>query len=86
MGMSRITITLDDETLSELRDRAPKGEVSAYVLEAIRSRLRRDPIVDLLDQLDEVYGASTPADLDEGRQWWESINQSSSSTAEPSSP
>lgn len=84
--MTRITITLDEETLAQLRERAPKGEVSAYVLEAVRARLRRDPVDDLLDRLDELFGPLDGDEVDEGESWWKSISQSLSSTAEPLSP
>jgi len=83
--MSRITITLDDETLAELRGQAGPGELSAYVLEAIRSRLRVEPIDRLLIRLDDAYGPLTDDELEEGEEWWHSVKERWSSMPERSS-
>ena len=54
MATTRITITLDAELLAELKSRVGPGGVSSYVVEALRARLRKDPILELLDKLDEM--------------------------------
>jgi Arc/MetJ family transcription regulator len=82
--MSRITITVDDDVLAEVRSIVAPGEVSAYVLEALRQRLRRDPLQGLLDQLDEWYGPLTDDEKAEGDQWWREVNEKFSSMQEPS--
>ena len=83
--MSRITITVDDDVLAEVRSIVAPGEVSAYVLEALRQRLRCDPLQRLLDQLDEWYGPLTDEERAEGDQWWKDINEKFSSMQELSS-
>jgi len=59
MTMTRITVTVDEATLAELKERVGPGEVSAFVVEALRQKLRVDPIVELLAQLDVMYGPLT---------------------------
>ena len=51
MAATRITITVDEDVLDELKSRVGPGEVSAYVVDALRARLRKDPILELLDKL-----------------------------------
>lgn len=85
MSVSRITITIDDDTLAELRQQAGQGEVSAYVVEALRERLRRDPVERLLARLDDLYGPLTADEIEAGEQWWDQMMQRLSSTQEPSS-
>ena len=40
-----------------------------------RSRLPKDPIVELLDQLDEMYGPLTDEQIADGEQWWTEANE-----------
>ncbi len=75
MATTRITITLDAELLDELRSRVGRGGVSAYVVEAVKDRLRKDPILELLDQLDEMYGPLTDEQIAEGEQWLKQANE-----------
>jgi hypothetical protein len=71
MATDRITITIDEDVLAELRARVGPGEVSAYVVEAVRAKLQRDPVLDMLDQLDRLdpTGPLTQEELTEGNQW-----------------
>lgn len=85
MAATRITITVDEEVLDELKSRVGPGEVSSYVVEALRARLRRDPILELLDKLDDIYGPLTDDEIAEGEQWLKEANERLSLTLEPSS-
>ena len=85
MTAARVTITIDEETLAELKERVGPGEVSAFVVEALRHKLRIDPIKELLQQLDEMYGPLTEQELEEGAEWYDQAIQRLSSTLEPSS-
>ena len=85
MTATRITVTVDSETLAELRQRVGPGEVSAFVVEALRHKLRIDPIKELLRQLDEMYEPLTELELKEGAEWYDQAIQRLSSTLEPSS-
>ena len=74
MSMTRITVTVDDGTLAELKQIAPKGAVSAFVLEAIREKLQVDPIKRMLRQLDEIYGPVDDPMIDaEAKEWVEGL-------------
>ena len=70
MAQERITITIDPEVLEELRTQVPSGEISAYVVEALRRRLRRDPVMELLDDLDQRFGPTSEASKKEAEQWF----------------
>ncbi len=85
MTATRITITVDEDVLNELKSRVAPGEVSAYVVEALRAKLQRDPIMELLDKLDEMYGPLTEEEIAEGRREWSEMSKRLSSTLEPSS-
>ncbi len=83
MTMTRITVTVDGATLAELKERVPPGEVSAFVVEALRQKLRIDPIEELLRQLDVMYGPLTEQETKEGEEWYDQMMQRLSSTLEP---
>ena len=85
MAATRITITVDEDVLDELKSRVGPGEVSSYVVEALRARLRKDPILELLDKLDEMYGPLTDDEVAEGEREWDEMSKRLSSTLEPSS-
>jgi hypothetical protein len=85
MAATRITITIDEDVLDELKSRVGPGQVSSYVVEALRARLRKDPILELLDKLDEMYGPLTDEQIAEGEQWLKEANERLSLTLEPSS-
>ncbi len=85
MAVTRITITVDEDVLDELKSRVGPGGVSSYVVDALRARLRKDPILELLDKLDEMYGPLTDDEIAEGEREWDEISKRLSSTLEPSS-
>ena len=82
MAAARVTVTIDEDTLAELKQRVGPGEVSAFVVEALRHKLRIDPIKELLRQLDEMYGPLTGQELKEGAEWYRQIRQRLFSTPE----
>ena len=83
MATSRVTVTIDEETLAELKQRVGPGQVSAFVVEALRHKLRIDPIKELLRQLDGIYGPLTEQELKEGAEWYDQVMERLSSTLEP---
>ncbi len=85
MAATRITITVDEDVLDELKSRVGPGEVSSYVVDALRARLRKDPILELLDKLDEMYGPLTDDEIAEGEREWHDVKRRLSSTLERSS-
>lgn len=82
MATTRITITLGTELLAELRSRVGPGEVSSYVVEALRARLRKDPILELLDKLDELYEPLTGEQIALGEREWTEMEKRLSLTLE----
>ena len=85
MAATRITITVDQDVLDEVKSRVGPGEVSSYVVDALRARLRKDPILELLDKLDEMYGPLTDEQIAEGEEWLKAANERLSLTLEQSS-
>ena len=85
VSTTRITITIDEVVLNELKSRVGPGEVSSYVVEALRARLTRDPILELLDKLGEMYGPLTDDEIAEGEREWNEMSRRLSSTLEQSS-
>jgi hypothetical protein len=75
VAATRITITIDEDVLTELKSRVGPGQVSSYVVDALRARLQKDPILELLDKLDEMYGPLTDEQLAEGEQWMKEANE-----------
>ena len=83
MATTRITITIEAELLNELRSRrVGLGEVSGFIVEALRARLRKDPILELLDKLDEMYGPLTDEEVAEGERWLAEASERLSLTLE----
>ncbi len=82
MTATRVTVTIDEDTLAELKQRVGPGEVSAFIVEALRHKLRIDPIKELLRQLDEMYGPLTEQELKDGAEWYDQIRQRLFSTPE----
>jgi hypothetical protein len=59
--MERVTATFDEETLARIRHVAGARGVSRFLNLAARERLARLELLGLLDELDEKYGAPSPA-------------------------
>lgn len=59
--VERVTASLDDEVLAEIRRVAGPRGVSRFLNLAARERLARLQILGLLDELDEKHGAPSKA-------------------------
>ncbi len=75
MAQQRITITIDPDVLEDLRKQVPSGEVSSYVVEALRRRLRRDAVMEMLDELDERFGQTSEASQREADEWFADLTK-----------
>lgn len=82
MTAARITITIDPDTAAQLRAAVAPGEVSAFVVEAIRQRLRVDPVRALLTDLDAIHGPVSDNQRKVGDEWYDASRRRSSSTPE----
>ncbi|MDO3650192.1 hypothetical protein [Nocardia mangyaensis] len=63
----KVTITLPDDLLESIRERADERGVSAYVTEAVRHRDAMDKLRELGEFLDTEYGPAPPEDIDAAR-------------------
>lgn len=59
--MERVTATLDEATIAEIRRLAGPRGVSAFLQTAARERLARLGVLSLLDELDAKHGKPSPA-------------------------
>lgn len=59
MATKKITVTIPEELLDEIRTEAAERGLSAYVAEALRFKRDRDRLVELVDWLEEEYGPVT---------------------------
>ncbi|WP_278264741.1 hypothetical protein [Nocardia sp. AG03] len=63
----KVTITLPDELLESIRERADERGVSAYVTEAVRHRDAMDKLRELGDFLDTEHGPVSAEQIDAAR-------------------
>jgi hypothetical protein len=61
-SVERITISIDRETLKRIRHVAGPRGVSKFLVQAANQELDRTDLLSLLDELDDKYGRSTPAE------------------------
>lgn len=59
MGNKKITVTIPEELLAEIRPEVAERGMSAYVTEAIRAKHERAQLVELVDWLEDEYGPVT---------------------------
>ena len=62
--MAKISVSMDDQLLSELKQ-AAGDNVSAFIAGAVRRQLRREQLAAYLDELEEEMGPPTEAELAE---------------------
>ncbi|HEY8079506.1 MAG TPA: hypothetical protein VIF62_35490 [Labilithrix sp.] len=55
--MERVTATFDRSTLKQVRRRAGRRGVSAFIQAAVREKLEREAVLAVLDALDSEHGA-----------------------------
>jgi hypothetical protein len=63
LSVERVTASFDKKTLMEIRRIAGRRGVSAFLQLAAKERLARMKELALLDELDQKYGAPSPAVL-----------------------
>ncbi|MCJ0873571.1 ribbon-helix-helix domain-containing protein [Streptomyces sp. AP-93] len=59
MATKKITVTIPEELLDEIRAEAAERGLSAYVAEALRFKRDRDRLRELVDWLQEEHGPVT---------------------------
>jgi Arc/MetJ family transcription regulator len=60
MATEKVSLTLDEELVSEARGTAGMGGLSGYVNLALRRQLQRDRLSRLLDDMDQEFGPIDP--------------------------
>lgn len=55
-AFEKVSLTIEAEVLSRVRDRVEAGKLSAYATLALRRQLERDGLEDLISELVEVHG------------------------------
>ncbi|MEW1846973.1 CopG family transcriptional regulator [Nonomuraea angiospora] len=59
MATKKITVTIPEELLEEIRTEAADRGLSAYFAEALRFKRDRDRLLELVNWLEEEYGPVT---------------------------
>jgi Arc/MetJ family transcription regulator len=71
MVVSKVSLSLDEDVLTEARERVGRRELSSYVSDALRRQLQHDRIAELLAEMDAEAGPVPEALLEEARQLWQ---------------
>ncbi|WP_350281353.1 hypothetical protein [Kribbella sp. HUAS MG21] len=66
----KLSVTIPADLAEELRSRAGRGNVSAYVTQALVRQLEHDRLGDLLAELAEVHGPVSDEELARARAEW----------------
>ncbi|WP_112242322.1 CopG family transcriptional regulator [Kribbella monticola] len=66
----KMSVTIPSDLAAELRQRAGRGNVSAYVTDALVRQLEHDRLGDLVTELAEVHGPVTEEELAAARAEW----------------
>ena len=59
MASKKVTVTIPEDLLDEIRAEAAERGLSAYVAEALRAKRDRDRLQELVDWLEEEHGSVT---------------------------
>jgi hypothetical protein len=59
MASKKVTVTIPEDLLDEIRTEAAERGLSAYVAEALRAKRDRDRLVELVNWLEEEHGPVT---------------------------
>jgi len=70
MPIAKVSLSLDDDLVAAARQRVGGRGLSGYVNEALRRRLQRDRLTELLAEMDAEAGPIDPAVLEEARRAW----------------
>src|SRR6266568_618233 len=56
MAVSKVSLSIDERVLAEVRARAGRRELSSYVTDALRRQLQHDRLGELLAEMDAASG------------------------------
>jgi post-segregation antitoxin (ccd killing protein) len=69
VGMSKVSVTIEDEVLETAR-RESGGNLSAYVNDALKRYGRRQAMRRIVEEYEAEHGEITEAELEEARRKW----------------
>jgi Arc/MetJ family transcription regulator len=72
MALGKVSLTLEEELVSEAREVAGTRGLSSYVNLALRQQLQRDRLAGLLAELEQEHGPIDTQVMEEVRQAWPS--------------
>jgi hypothetical protein len=70
LGTDKMSVTVPANIAEEIRARAGRGNVSAYVTHALIRQLEQDRLGDLVHELEKVHGPVTDDELSAARAEW----------------
>lgn len=70
MAAEKVSLTLDEELVTEARERVGARGLSGYVNRALRRQLQHDRIAGLLAELEQEHGPIEPGIMEEVRRAW----------------
>jgi Arc/MetJ family transcription regulator len=70
MRTEKVSLTLEEELLTEAREAVGARGLSSYVNRALRQQLQHDRLAGLLAELEEKHGPIDPRVLEEVRKEW----------------
>ena len=62
MASKKVTVTIPEDLLDEIRTEADERGISAYVTEALRAKRDRDRLLELVQWLEEEHGPVTESE------------------------
>ena len=66
----KLSATVPKGLAAQIRERAGRGNVSAYVTHALQRQLEHDRLGDLVAELEQVHGPVTEAEAEAARSEW----------------
>jgi hypothetical protein len=69
----KMSVTVPAEIASEVRSRAGRGQVSAYVTRALMRQLEHDRLGQLVADLEDIHGPVTEEELVAARAEWPTV-------------
>ena len=70
LGTEKLSATVPKGLGAQVRERAGRGNVSAYVTNALMLQLERDRLGDLVAELEQVHGRVNDEELAAARSEW----------------
>ena len=83
MATKKVTVTIPEDLLDEIRADAAERGMSAYVAEALRFKRDRDRLRELSDWLQEEHGPLTEEERRQRSRSWRNSTPSTSGGAPP---